>query len=186
MTKKRHKIEDQWHSKGFECVVLALDMGHRCGYVGIPKDHPLHGVGYGDPSEVLGEMWEKAKDGPIGKRGIIPIFCATSADDTAPRPDVVFDVHGGITYSGGSDEYPAPNDGLWWFGFDAGHCGDAKDESIMSQEMLDIERRFMSSMAVHGTVRDLQYMKDECERLASQLQEVSRALDVKSKEGDKE
>jgi hypothetical protein len=33
---------------GFDWLVIASDMGHRCGYIRIPEDHPWHGKGYDD------------------------------------------------------------------------------------------------------------------------------------------
>ena len=35
-------IQSDFKSSGYRCVVLALDLGHRCGYVEIPKKHPLY------------------------------------------------------------------------------------------------------------------------------------------------
>jgi hypothetical protein len=43
------KIEKEWTTKaGFKAEVIATDMGHRCGYVSVPKDHPWHGKTYND------------------------------------------------------------------------------------------------------------------------------------------
>ena len=37
-------IEKEWTYKGFPCVVRVVEeMGHRCGYVGLPKGHPYFG-----------------------------------------------------------------------------------------------------------------------------------------------
>lgn len=33
--------EKRFDYRGYPCVVLFMDMGHRCGYVGIPADKPL-------------------------------------------------------------------------------------------------------------------------------------------------
>lgn len=33
--------EKRFEYRGYPCVVLFMDMGHRCGYVGIPADKPL-------------------------------------------------------------------------------------------------------------------------------------------------
>jgi hypothetical protein len=41
------KIEKEWTTKaGLKATVIATDMGHRCGYVSVPKDHPWHGKTY--------------------------------------------------------------------------------------------------------------------------------------------
>lgn len=33
--------EEKFEYNGYECRVLFIDTGHRCGYIKIPKDHPL-------------------------------------------------------------------------------------------------------------------------------------------------
>jgi hypothetical protein len=39
----------EWRTHGYPCLMLRHpDMGHWCGYVGVPPTHPLHGVGYSD------------------------------------------------------------------------------------------------------------------------------------------
>lgn len=65
-----------------------------------------------------------------------------------PTPEHVFDVHGSLTYSGEAGKYPAEGEG-WWFGFDCAHSGD------------DFE---------FG--RPLEYVVDNCEKLARQLCDV--------------
>ena len=38
------KTEKEWTTRaGLKAAVIAHDMGHRCGYVGVTKDHPWHG-----------------------------------------------------------------------------------------------------------------------------------------------
>lgn len=161
-----HTIERDWVSSGLRCVVLASDAGHRCGYVAVPGGHPLFGVEYGQSAEVLIPAWEAAKEGEIGDRGIISLICHN--DDDPPRPDVVFDVHGSLTFSAsGDDDYPVPGDGLWWFGFDCAHCDDAKDLSIMSEKYRKAYGRL--DMMLDGTVRDTDYVVAQCEKLAKQL-----------------
>jgi len=164
-----HKVEKDWEYKGLRCVVLALEMGHRCGYVGISESHPLYKIVYSTPTPPsLKDKMEKVKEGPIGKRGIIDVIGA-SADLNNLKVGLLFDVHGGITYSDGSDTYPVPDSHLWWFGFDCAHYGDAKDESIMSEKYLEIERKYGFR---EGIIRSLSYCISECESLAEQLEEI--------------
>lgn len=40
------KIENHWSCRGLDCLVIAYDLGHRCGYVKIPEDHFLYKVHY--------------------------------------------------------------------------------------------------------------------------------------------
>lgn len=38
--------EKQWTTKaGYEAIVVVQPQGHRCGYVKVPKDHPVDGRG---------------------------------------------------------------------------------------------------------------------------------------------
>lgn len=161
-------VEQDWLSSGLRCVAIAGDSGHRCGYVGLPKSHPLYGVSYGAYSPALDALWATAKEGPVGDRGIIPIFCAllNEADEVQPTPELVFDVHGSITYASSEAGYPVEHDDLWWYGFDCAHAGDAKDFDLLKDEHLrDIHTEFGNE----GVVRDLAFVVEECEKLAAQL-----------------
>ena len=155
-------VEKEWQTKaGYAAVCIAIKEMHRCGYVGIPKNHPLHGADYSKPTAKLKDMWEKVKNGPIGKRGVISLVAASLETDENEKltPSLIFNVHGGITYSGGKD-YPVPNkNGLWWFGFDCGHSGDGYMEGSY--------RSWTS-----GSVRTVEYVMAECESLAEQLKEI--------------
>lgn len=39
-------VEKVFEHNGFVCVVAMMDMGHRCGYVGVPKSHKYYGKDY--------------------------------------------------------------------------------------------------------------------------------------------
>ena len=45
---KGYIVEKEFEHKGLKCVVLLLVRGYRCGYVGVPKGHPLYNVAYMD------------------------------------------------------------------------------------------------------------------------------------------
>lgn len=50
MKRNEYVVEEtRFDYKGYSCVVLFTDMGHRCGYVGIPTDKLTF-----DPEEMLG------------------------------------------------------------------------------------------------------------------------------------
>ena len=165
-----HKVENDWTIGKYRCVVIMTYMGHRCGYVGLPKSHPLHGAEYGEATSILSASWQRAKHGATGKRGVIPLFCAAiSSDAENATPELVFDVHGGITYSGDSKTYPVKNTGRWWYGFDAGHCDDAKDLNAIDNPQL---RETYSRLQEYGTIRTLEYMMSECASLVKQLKEI--------------
>jgi hypothetical protein len=137
-----YRIEKQWEHAGCQCVVIVVQLGHRCGYVGIDKTHPLYGVEYYENPEVLQRHLERLKTQPTGERGALSIFCW---DGESVSPEMLFNVHGSITYSGGGDGYPVESD-RWFYGFDCAHNGD--DE-------------------IGG--RSLEYCMQECESLAEQL-----------------
>lgn len=50
---KRWIVESDFTYEGLRCAVIFGNMGHRCGYVGIPVNHELYGVGYDDAYEKL-------------------------------------------------------------------------------------------------------------------------------------
>ena len=129
-----------------------VDDSHRCGYVEVPMGHPLHGVGYHDSCPVLAEAYEKARNGPIGKRSYLTVFFHTPG---TPSADIVFNVHGGLTFSSRDRDsrYPIPTDG-WWFGFDCAHLDDKTKYSPAGEE------------------RSMQYVIGECESLAKQIEDA--------------
>lgn len=141
---KRDELQENWTSEtGLNCEIYPCRFSssryHLCGYVEIPADHPLFGVDY---SDTVPASLAKAKDDvlqqPIGKRGVIDVFCM-SADPAGMRAGILFDVHGGITYS------RKHKDGTFWYGFDCGHCDD------------------------NPITQDSAYVRRECESLARQL-----------------
>lgn len=153
-------IERDWTTKaGLRAVCLLAHGSHRCGYVEVSVGHPLHGIGYHQATEALRAVDLGAL--PLGKKGAILLFTATCdalpGEDIRRSPDVVFDVHGGLTYSGGGDGYPADGDG-WWFGFDCAHAGDGQMGRM--SEFSD------------GPVRMEEYVVAECEGLAEQIAAV--------------
>jgi hypothetical protein len=160
---KMFEIEKDWISKdGLRCVVIMTDMKYRCGYVGVNKLHPLYNRPYASTiPTILTKQWNKLKQGTVGKRGVIDLFCL---DIDHPRVGILFDVHGGITYSG-SNNYPIKSD-LWWFGYDCAHLGDAPELTRISGEL-------RSLYSGYGTVRSLEYCINECESLASQLSSIT-------------
>mgnify|MGYP000712850457 CR=1 FL=1 len=171
---ERYVVEREFEHAGYKCVVTFSAMGHRCGYVGIPKNHSLYGKKY---SDYLGI---KKKD--IGDReisGIFPLLGACIDEDERIRIESYFRCHGGITFADGgkNSSYPIESD-LWWFGFDCVHCDDAKElelayerfpkyrESISLQ--IEAEKKFHIDGLI---VRTEQYVADECRNLAEQLKE---------------
>lgn len=147
------ETEKDWTTEsGLRAVCLMVSEGsHRCGYVEVPKSHPLHNVEYSEKCNFL----TLNDDEEIGKRGIIPLMCRKEGGGESP--ECFFDVHGGITYSGtGKNDYPGDG-GLWWFGFDCAHSGDATKYCNFDGDVL----------------RTQDYVMSECENLARQLSQLT-------------
>jgi len=88
--------------------------------------------------------------------------------------DIDAEVHGGLTFAGGSKDYPVENDGLWWLGYDCAHLYDARDPALMSGEYKELYDKGMLREFDEGSIiRSLEYCINECESLAKQLLEVT-------------
>lgn len=84
--------------------------------------------------------------------------------------DKAIDVHGGLTYSGGLVDYPIESEALWWFGFDCGHCWDGNDYELASKLFPDNNQFYqMQYMIPDCPVCNIEYVEEECKKLAEQL-----------------
>lgn len=173
---KKFEIEMEKEYNGIKYVVLFTSNGHRCGYVGIDKDNVLYEKDYSDKLTILSK--EDVEGQEIGKRGIIPLLMSfdDDEDDNSMRMDCYFDVHGGITYSGGglNSKYPIESN-LWWIGFDCAHCDDGKDLDLAYQyELIPLEQKeaiqqIENMYPTYGTIRTLEYVEQECKNLIDQI-----------------
>lgn len=149
------QIENDWvtHAGLRALVVYHTSTEHRCGYVAIPKGHPLDQIHYSDPCPALQPI-----DGETstGKRSPITLLLAAMslADDDLEEdrtmPQNVFDVHGSITYSGHLP-FKLAQSYSWWYGFDCAHAGDK------------------TKYWTQGEERSLEYVAEQCEWLAEQI-----------------
>lgn len=147
---------------GLDCLIHRNRMGGLCGYVGIGPEHPFSGIAYGG--------------------------CATRADceggwtddESHVSPERVLEVHGGITFSSFCVEdprgeahgichvaEPGRSERVWWFGFDCGHFMD------VMPGMLALERGMGFSAPLDGAYRDILFVKEQIELLATQLKEYT-------------
>lgn len=141
--------ELDWKHEGLPCSIRRVGWsGHLCGYVGIPKDHPLYGIHYSVSSESLRKRLDDMMGKPMPDRFAVHLSALTGSIN--PRPDVVFDVHGGLTYSDGS--LPGRDGDFWWYGFDCAHADD-----------------FTPKHPSGGVYRDFDYVKRQTNDLAEQL-----------------
>jgi hypothetical protein len=154
-------VVKQWKTKaGLQAVILFVSESHHCGYVAVEQDHPLYEVDYSTAVPGL----SLPDTTPVGDRGILALFSmACNGSTEGLSPGCYFDVHGSITYAGGNDGYPVEGSGLWWFGFDCHHSGDAS----MKYQSFEPDAVF----------RDADYVERHCESLAKQLSEVAIDID---------
>ena len=138
---------ERFTSHGLECAIRKNNLGALCGYVAVAPEHPLYGMHYSDcikspPKQLIEREIHRSKI------DILALFAAAIRDTPAEEEcelSLLFDVHGGITYSGPSVPGSKP-DGLWWFGFDCAHAGD-----------------FVAGLFPDGAVRDEEFVTRECE-----------------------
>ncbi len=127
-------MREEFKHMGLDCLLQRGPGGAWCGYVAVTPGHKWFGRPYST-------------------------YCEGSDDD----PDVVLEVHGGITYSescGGKICHRTEGDDkAWWFGFDCSH----------SQDMAPLDRWRIGS----GTYRDINYARDEVKSLAEQLAKIA-------------
>lgn len=168
-----YRIEKDWATKaGYRAVVLSIMwdcyrtklegaeeyIHHYCGYVEVPKCHPLYEVDYFQRvilmKDIRNLIKAEHKDFYIlkGDYGVLL------------SPELFFKVHGGITYSGhGREGYPVESDG-WWFGFDCYHSGDRVVDFPPNTTLLNTEKE--------GKLWTVEEVAQECEKLAEQLKKV--------------
>lgn len=88
----------QWQDEvtKLPCLLVRGPHGALCGYVGVPKGHPLHGIDYGQsaplPAEIVRSLLEKDD-------------CAHLYSDEmeagAVEVQSIIRVHGGVTFANG-------------------------------------------------------------------------------------
>lgn len=143
------KVEKFADYLGYQYAVVFTQMGHRCGYVGVPKSHPMYGKGY---DENL----------PFLKMATMEVY---------------FDVHGGVTFAGKGigGNYPVEGE-LWWFGFDCAHCDDGKDLTqveayglVENRRQFDELKRIENMFNTGGEMRSFEYVERECHSFIEQI-----------------
>lgn len=182
VTMKYYVVEEQFKHLGLDCVVVMQSAGHRCGYVGLQRDHPLYGKDY---TNYLDITKDEIADKEI--RGTFALLGAILDKDKRVKIEAYFDVHGGITYADGGrgSTYPIESD-RWWFGFDCAHFDDAPDFDSARKlfagnkddlQQLDNFEKASSMFPSHScSVRSLDYVCKECISLAEQLYGYTRVV----------
>jgi len=93
-----------------------------------------------------------ALQSPLGKRAVFTIL---TLDPEAPSIDILFDVHGSLSFAGELHGVEGH-----WFGFDCAHAGDLKPG-------------YEYSFGDDCEYRDIEYVRAECRSLAEQLAAVA-------------
>jgi len=190
---------NQWESepnlkrfkhKGHLCKIKRHDtMLHLCGYIGVPKGHVMYGLKYDESSPFLKKTLNRIKKKKVDPQdlGLGQMLHAMMGSYNA-TPESILMVHGGVTFSGsqeGSD--------LWWFGFDCNHYRDLapgmSDSKISEMDGIPNEIReafaklegkldeLMSENDVRmpeKTYKDMVFVTEECEKMATQLAFIGR------------
>ncbi len=149
MRKKRIEVNEKY--KGYEYLVYATSMGHRCGYVRIPKKHYLYGRGY---FEELNVKFNRKLNPFIDSEGNVAM-------------SILFDVHGGITFSN-KGTYAEFNKRGWWIGFDCAHSGDKPDCKLMDDKRKN-KNYYEYYKSICGEIRSKEYVEQECKNLIDQI-----------------
>lgn len=166
-------IESDFEYKDYRCVTTFTDMGIRCGYVALPKGHPLYGKSAFSDTKV---PFRDIMNSTLGKRSVLTLLGFPEDADLPVTLCAYFDVHGGITFADGG--HPIDDDN-WYIGFDCCHYQDGKDldlvlkiwaddEGIKKRVQLDKELGFDDGYEV----RTLEYVQQECRSLVDQIIEL--------------
>lgn len=91
----------QWvdAATGLDCLIVRNNGGALCGYVGVPEAHPLHGISYNEDTEALGAALDARKERPVGENPGMGVLLVMLGGEVKRSPDIVFEVHGGLTFS---------------------------------------------------------------------------------------
>jgi hypothetical protein len=161
------KIEKEWEYKGLKCVIIAMDVGHRCGYVKVPQNNRFYKISYGDVvpdtkvnlDRPMGESFTAAINVVCGNKDGLEEFTCTL--------DGILDIHGGLTYS---REYLRDCEEGWWLGFDCAHCDDGKDLSLITDpKLLEVFSKDFYTIRIGLTIWTLEMVIKETEKLAEQI-----------------
>lgn len=150
------EIEKDWTTAaGMRAVIVRMLPGpssfsnHRCGYVAVPPGNPCYGKSYS--TELDAQFQPLADAATLGSKSPVLMLTAMAVgEDRIQRsPELLIDVHGGITFGRGNTEgdYPVDHKDVTFFGFDCAHYQDNHEAGGQS----------------------LEYCVTECERMATQF-----------------
>lgn len=136
-------IEKSWVTKsGLKAFVMMHPMGHRCGYVNVPEEHPLYGCDYNDPHQDL----------------------------NGERPVEVFEVYGGLTFS--RSLVRNAEEGWYFGFDCAHYGDAPDYEAYKKYMGEHFNQKTWDDLYGDGAHRTLDFCIEECEKLAQQLVKV--------------
>lgn len=151
-TREPDKVQWIDGATGLDCLAVRQPrLGHWCGYVGVPPEHPFHGKDYGEHDD----DWNYTIDVEVHGGLTYASLCQETDDESQ-----------GICHVAA----PGRPENIWWFGFDCAHSGD------LSPSMAARERAMgMSPISPsYERYRPLSYVQNECMSLAGQLALTTR------------
>lgn len=181
MSSKPSTLAKYWVTKaGLQAAIIFTRQKFYCGYVGVPKEHPLFEVGYGQNTNYLAELTGEEL---IGQRGPISLLCGS---DRMRSPEIVFDVHGSLKFSSKWEKGDIPEliDGLWYFGYDCAHADDGEFPDIDDEGNIINDPLGFSYVSMDQP-KSLDFNIEQCESLAAQIVEKTLpmlAIEDKSNE----
>lgn len=139
-------VEKDFMYNGLRCVVVLTSMGHRCGYVGVNKSHPLYGYNV--------DVVETS------------LYCHGGITFAKGGPNTYYPVHSDLWWFGFDCAHCYDvND------FDA--ALEAFEDIDIRANLLS-HKSICESFPTSGTVKTTDYCVDECKKLAEQLSGIIR------------
>jgi hypothetical protein len=139
---------------GYSCEILRHpSIGHLCGYVDLPDGHPLNGISYSEKFLAPRELIKGFTDDEYAFEEVVTRWVKSPIDLVETSIEGLIRVHGGVTYG-------RTKDGVTRIGFDCGHAWDVSPKAPYSRDD-------------DSTYRDIEYVTNETESLATQLHEIA-------------
>lgn len=136
----------QWPDEdtGLPCLIVRNQFGSLCGYVGISKEHCLHGKGY-----------DLYPEYDLNVHGGLSYADGCQPEDEPSK---------GICHlpAGGEPDH------VWWFGFDCGHCFDMAPGMVRYAPSLYETNDGLPKCEY----RNIAYVANQCRHLAKQLKDI--------------
>ena len=70
---RNYIVEKDFMVDGYRCAIVGRKMGHRCGYIGLPKEHKYYGKDYNDIDVDIHGGWtysNNSNDYPVESNGL--------------------------------------------------------------------------------------------------------------------